>query len=324
MCPYGGVIGQSYGGFCILTYLSLIKDPPKMCIFTGGIAPLLTPIQDLYFSLWLKIKERNKLFYKRYPGDVPLVKRIVQRLMNRPERLPSGGLLTARRFLQLGLSLGGSPSAFASLHNCLSTAFVSSNEDVFSRSFLKSIDSTQPFDDHPIYFLLHESIYADGGRHSNPTSWAAHQVYQKMIQTTHDFNYEVTSKLDRDDVMTLFFGEVVFPWMCEGDYAELSKFGMRALANALADKNDWGQLYNTDHIKKALSMESGKSKAAAAVYYDDMYVDFDASMKVIKVLDENIKVWITNDYQHSGLRDDGAFIIAKLMGMVKGGVGTPA
>jgi len=323
---YGGVLGQSYGGFCICTYLSLIEKPPKMCLFTGGIPPIFTPIQEVYSSLWTRIKERNRLFYQRYPGDIPLVKRIVRRLKDRPETLPSGGLLTARRFLQLGISLGGSPSAFASLHSLLSTAFVSSNsnENDFTRSFLKCMDSLQPFDDHPVYYLLHESIYADGSRHSNPTSWAAHKVFQKMIEESPKFNYEVTSIQDQKDITTLFFGEVVFPWMCEGDYAELSDFGMRALAHALADKNDWEKLYNEDRIKKALTTKNGISKAVAAVYYDDMYVDFDASMKVVKELDDLVHVWITNDYQHSGIRDDGAFIIGKLIGMLTGSVGTPS
>ena len=71
---------------------------------------------------------------------------------------------------------------------------------------------------------------------------------------------------------------------------------------------------------------SGVSKAAAAVYYDDMYVDFDAVMKVTKRGNplENCKVWISNEYQHSGLRDDGAMIFNKLLGMAKGEVGTPS
>jgi hypothetical protein len=30
---------------------------------------------------------------------------------------------------------------------------------------------------------------------------------------------------------------------------------------------------------------------------------------------EKCKVWITNEYQHSGLRDDGARIFTKLLGM---------
>jgi hypothetical protein len=33
---------------------------------------------------------------------------------------------------------------------------------------------------------------------------------------------------------------------------------------------------------------------------------------------------ISNEYQHSGLRDDGAMIFNKLLGMAKGEVGTPS
>eukprot|EP00591_Stephanopyxis_turris_P012323 CAMPEP_0195531672 /NCGR_PEP_ID=MMETSP0794_2-20130614/36018_1 /TAXON_ID=515487 /ORGANISM="Stephanopyxis turris, Strain CCMP 815" /LENGTH=115 /DNA_ID=CAMNT_0040663563 /DNA_START=27 /DNA_END=374 /DNA_ORIENTATION=+ len=115
---------------------------------------------------------------------------------------------------------------------------------------------------------------------------------------------------------------MVFPWMADGDYAELSGLGMKSLAQALADKKDWGSLYDETKMKLAF----GNTKASAAVYYDDMYVDFDACMKVVKRGGplEKCKVWITNDYQHSGLRDDGANIFVKLLGMAKGSVGTPS
>ena len=117
---------------------------------------------------------------------------------------------------------------------------------------------------------------------------------------------------------------MVFPWMADGDYAELSGYGMKALAQALAHKSDWGDLYHADHMRQVLS--TGKSKAAAAVYYDDMYVDFNASMKVTDQGGplEQCKVWVTNDYQHSGLRDDGATIFTKLLGMAKGSINTPS
>jgi hypothetical protein len=120
------------------------------------------------------------------------------------------------------------------------------------------------------------------------------------------------------------YGEMVFPWMAHGDFAELSGFGMRALSQSLATKDDWGPLYDAKHMRQMLA--SGTSKAAAAVYYDDMYVDFNACMKVTARGGplEHAKVWITNDYQHSGLRDDGATIFTKLLGMAKGSVGTPS
>mmetsp|Transcript_5190 Transcript_5190/g.7527 ORF Transcript_5190/g.7527 Transcript_5190/m.7527 type:complete len:93 (+) Transcript_5190:376-654(+) len=71
---------------------------------------------------------------------------------------------------------------------------------------------------------------------------------------------------------------------------------------------------------------SGSSRAAAAIYYDDMYVDFEECRKVIARGGplEQCKVWITNEYQHSGLRYDGATIFGKLLGMAKGSEGTPS
>ena len=57
-----------------------------------------------------------------------------------------------------------------------------------------------------------------------------------------------------------------------------------------------------------------------------MYVDFDIAMKVVKCGQplENCKVWVSNEYQHSGLRDDGSLIFNKLLGMAKGEIGIPS
>lgn len=320
--PYGAALGQSFGGFCMMSYLSLIPDPPKICLLTGGVAPMLTNVDQVYHSLCERVKERNLKYYERYPGDVDLVKRIVSKLLSTPTYLPSGGQLTARRFLQLGISLGGSPSAFAGLHSLFSSAFVSDDDDQFSRAFLKSMDSTQSFDDHPLYFLMHESIYADKLSDCSTTNWSANRVYKERSE----FDYRATSSFN-DERPTLLTGEVVFPWMSDGDYAELSGLGMRALAHRLACKNDWRTLYDSEQMRKALANDgTGKSKAAAALYYDDMYVDFHLAMKVTARGGplEHCKVWMNNDYQHSGLRDDGATIFNKLLAMAKGEVCTPS
>ena len=156
--PWGATVGQSFGGFCIMTYLSSIKHPPRLAFFTGGIAPMQTPLQEVYDRLWIRVKERNLKYYECYPGDVKVVKRIVRRLLQSnddPVILPSGGILTARRFLQLGLALGGSPgSSFANLHQIINSAFLDDdNEDEFAATFLKRIDHEQSFDDAQLYFL---------------------------------------------------------------------------------------------------------------------------------------------------------------------------
>jgi len=322
--PWGCSLGQSFGGFCQMSYLSLVENPPKVCLFTGGIAPMLTPLYDTYSSLWERVKERSLFYYDMYPSDVALVKKIVKRLLDEPATLPSGGTLTARRFLQLGLALGGSPSSFAALHDLFTSAFIDADAEnlEFSRAFLKQIDSHQSFDDAPFYFWLHESIYANGPEHS-PTNWAAHRAYEDRIKSPSEFDYRLTSAIDSDDRPVLFFGEMVFPWMYE-DFAELQGVGLASVAETLASKKDWGPLFHGERMRKVL--DDGRTKAAAAVYHGDMYVDFDCSMKVAGRGGplEKCKVWVTNDCQHSGLRDDGATIFAKLHGMATGKIRCPS
>ena len=60
--------------------------------------------------------------------------------------------------------------------------------------------------------------------------------------------------------------------------------------------------------------------------FDDIYVDFDICMEVTGPGGplEKTKVYITNDYQHSGLRDSGSQIFSKLHGMASGSVRTPS
>ena len=310
----------------MMTYLSQVAYPPKICLLTGGIAPMLSPVYDVYKSLWRRVKERSLRYYEMYPGDVTVVKKIVQKLLRKSVKLPSGGNLTARRFLQLGLALGGSPSTFAEFHTMLSTSMVDSDgsDSDFTRAFLKYVDSAQSFDDHPLYFWMHESIYGDGPHINSPTNWAAHRAYNELCKMDDSYDFSYTSSLmDSDSKPTLFFGEMVFPWMPE-DFEEVGGVGLRAVANSLAAKSDWKNLYDAESMRRVLS--DGSCKAAAAVYHDDMYVDFDACMKVTSRGGplERCKVWVTNEYQHSGLRDDGSHIFSKLHAMAKGQTRTPS
>jgi hypothetical protein len=325
--PWGGALGQSFGGFCLMTYLSSIQNPPELMYFTGGIAPMNTPIKEVYDRLWLRVRERSWKYYEQYPGDVATVKKIVRKLLSHqnsadPIKLPSGGTLTARRFLQIGLALGGSPgTCFANLHSVISSAFLDENSDEISNAFLKRIDYEQSFDDAPLYYLLHESIYASG---EGSTQWAANRSYEDHVQANAEFDYRVTSQEDNSNP-TLFFGEMVFPFMAHGDFSELSSDGMRLLSEALAEKSDWLPLFDETNMRTAL-VQKKKTSAAAACYYDDMYVDFECAMRLTQrgCPMEGVKVWVTNEYQHSGLRDDGANIINKLAAMSKNRLHVPS
>ncbi|GMI32428.1 hypothetical protein TrCOL_g13926 [Triparma columacea] len=306
--PYDAILGQSFGGFCLASYLTnpdLL--PPRFSFFTGGIPPMYAEsTKSTYAKLYLRVISRNKLYYSRYPGDIPLIKSIVRSLDESPPALPSGGTLTPRRFLQLGMSLGGGPGSFERLHELFASAFLPSTS-ILSTNFLREVERLQPFDTNPIYALLHESIYLDGSGVSS--SWAAGRALQEDPELSKMFDYTATMDVKHEEPV-LFFGEMVYAFMFE-DYVELAP--LKSIAESLASRTDWSPLY--------ISKESPRTgvSAAAAVYHDDMYVDRDFAFECLedgRAL-QFVKPYITNEYQHSGLRDAGGEIFDKLAELAK-------
>eukprot|EP00882_Tetradesmus_deserticola_P020946 GHRQ01022637.1.p1 GENE.GHRQ01022637.1~~GHRQ01022637.1.p1 ORF type:complete len:149 (+),score=67.59 GHRQ01022637.1:582-1028(+) len=105
----------------------------------------------------------------------------------------------------------------------------------------------------------------------------------------------------------MFTGEMVFPWMFE-DFAALRPY--KAAADVLAAKQDWPQLYRPEVLA------SNQVPLAAASYVEDMYVDFSLVQETLGGV-SSARQWVTNEYKHSGIRDDGMRIIDRLLGMVR-------
>jgi hypothetical protein len=101
---------------------------------------------------------------------------------------------------------------------------------------------------------------------------------------------------------------MIFPWMFD-EIAALRP--LKEVANILAEKADWPPLYN----KQLLN--ANKVPVAAAVYYEDLYVDFSLAQATAAQI-SGIRLWVTNEYMHSGLREDGSRILDQLFGMIKG------
>src|SRR5208282_762053 len=96
-----GIVGQSFGGFCAMTYLSFAPGGLREALITGGLSPIGRPIDDVYAATWARAIEKNRAYFQRYPGDRERVRDILHRLDDEDVRLPCGDRLTARRFLQL-------------------------------------------------------------------------------------------------------------------------------------------------------------------------------------------------------------------------------
>ena len=206
------VLGQSFGGFCVMTYLSIAPDGLREAFVTGGLAPVGRHVDEVYRATYERILERNRRYYERYPEDRARVRALVERLDAEPLILPTGDRLTARRFRQAGNKLGMSDGAEA-LH-----ALVELPPD--SPAFRHDAQDLLGFERNPIYAILHESSYADGVA----TRWSAERVMPPEYADTPE----------------LLTGEHVYSWMFE-DYGALAP--LRDAAELLA-AHEWPRLYD--------------------------------------------------------------------------------
>jgi pimeloyl-ACP methyl ester carboxylesterase len=274
------LLGQSFGGFCSLRYLSVAAESLHEVFFTGGVPPIGRPIDDVYAATFATMRERNERYYRRYPGDRDRVLALHESTEAGRIRLPNGDLVTGRRLRSIGNVLGMSDGA-ERLHYLLEL-------DPESPAFTHDLAHAVPFGGrNPLYAVIHEASYADGG----PTRWAAQR------SMPDDF---------RDDV-TMFFGEHIFPWTFEDD-SELAP--LREAADLLAEV-DWPVLYDAD------ALASCGVPCAAAVYLDDAYVHW-AFTRETSALMPTLRLWITNEYEHNALRVDGGRILDRLIGLARG------
>ncbi|XP_026424490.1 uncharacterized protein LOC113320813 [Papaver somniferum] len=302
------ILGQSYGGFCAVTYLSFAPQGLKQALLTGGLPPIGngSTADSVYRACFEQLTLQNEKYYKRYPQDIEIVREVVKYLAESEGGgvpLPSGAILTPRGLQTLGLSGLGLSTGFERMHYMFERVWdpvlVPGSKKSISYFFLKSFEDWMGFDKNPLYALLHESIYCQGA----PSKWAAHR-----IRTEHESKFDAV-KAAKEGRTVMFTGEMIFPWMFDEVHA-LRHF--KDAAHLLADKKDWpSSLYNVTALK------NNKVPVAAAVYHDDMFVNFKLAMETASQI-SGIRLWITNEFMHSGLRDGSEQVLDSLFGMLNG------
>lgn len=287
------ILGQSFGGFCAMNYLSSAPEGLKEVLITGGIPSLTATADDVYRATYPRVIAKNRRYYDRYPDDVQRVRDIVQYLSENDVQMPGGGRLTRQRFLQLGITFGMS-DGFEAVHYLIDDAFIDTPQGrEMNWNLLSGIEHAQSFDTHPIYTLLQEACYTQ----ANASDWSA----ERLLGEFPDFNHS-------DGSPVLFTGEMVYPWMMSV-YPQLQP--LKAAAELLAKKSDWPMLYDVEKLRQ------NRVPVAAAVYYDDMYVHREFSEETARMV-PNIKLWVTNEFEHNGLRADGEAVVDRLLKMIRG------
>jgi len=283
------VLGQSYGGFCAVHYLSAQPQGLREVFITGGLPPLSGSADDYYRHTYPEVQRKTRRFFERYPADRELCARIMEHLHRHEVMLPTGGRLTVRRFQQVGFMLGFDDGS-ENLHYLLESAFCDGVGGAeLSLPFLRALENSQPFETNPIFAVLHEMCYTQGAA----SRWSAERVRAEFPDMAW-----VPGRPPS------FTGEMIYPWMFE-DYAGLRP--LREVAELLAQEERWPALYN------AATLARNTVPAVAAIYAEDMYVPRALSEETAASIG-CMKAWLTNEYEHNGLRASDA-VVGRLLAM---------
>ncbi|GIU10838.1 proline iminopeptidase Pip [Shewanella sp. c952] len=287
------ILGQSFGGFCVLKYLNDAPNGVEEAYITGGIPSLNRSADEVYQATYQRVIAKNNDFFNRFTDAQELVKALAQHISNNEVKLATGEQLTVEMLQLLGINIGmeqGPESVYYLLeHALITTASGTIVNPLFLAHFCQLLD----YNTNPIFALLHESIYCQ----QSASNWSAHRVRQQYPQ----FNYSA-------DKPFLFTGEMIYPWMFE-QFNNLKP--LKEAAAMLAEKSDWPMLYQPTKLAE------NKVPVAAAIYSEDMFVEMRYSLETAAKVG-NLKYWLTSEYEHNGIRMDGEHILDRLITINRG------
>ena len=168
------VLGQSFGGFCAVHYLSKYPDALREVFTTGGLPPPVDQPDSLYAKLVRRVKNVSEQYYEKFPEDVDRVHRIIEHVSKHKISTFTGGSLTAERIQNLGLALGASGGSIT-LHDLI----LRMDTDLetcgsITRPTMSAVLQQGSFDDNILYALVHEAAYLSGAA----SNWSAERMLQ--------------------------------------------------------------------------------------------------------------------------------------------------
>jgi len=274
------VLGQSFGGFCSLHYLSVAADSLREVFFTGGLPPVGRPVDAIYSTTFDTMRRLNHRYHRLFPEDGDRLERLLARCDAGEVLDPDGVPVTRRSMRTIGNQLGMDGGAEA-IHYLL-------ERDPGSPAFAHDCAAVFAFSPrNPLYAVIHEASYADGA----VTRWSADRT------EPDDF---------RGDSQ-LLTGEHLFPWHFD-DCVGLRPY--RVVASILAE-HEWPRLYDPQVLAQV------DVPCAAAIYADDPFVDRQFSEVTADLLPE-MRRWLTDEYLHNGLRSSGERVLDRLIGLARG------
>ncbi len=272
------VLGQSFGGFTTLSYLSTHADSLDDVFITGGLSTVERDPDEVYALCYDKMRLASERYYRRFPEHRDVMRRLIDLADAGDLILPDGEVVSRSRLRSVGSALG-TDDGWQTVWSLL-------ERDPSSNAFRYDLAHAMPFGGrNPLYYAFHESSYASG----HATRWSAERV------EPDDF---------RDDP-TLFTGEHI-----RREWADTVP-GLqpwRDVTSILAD-HVWPRIYEPE------ALAASGATGAAAVYVNDVYVPLEFSLETARLL-PGVTPWVTSEHEHNGLRTGP--VLARLIDLAQG------
>ncbi len=273
------ILGQSFGGFTTIHYLSHYADSLDQCFITGGLTAVDRHCDDIYQTTYEQMRVKSELFYDRFPQDRDKMRRAIDLADQGKIILPTGDKITPSRLRSIGHLLG-SNDGMMTLHWLL-------DYDPLSNAFAHDLYDLLAFKTrNPLYAVIHESSYADGCI----TNWSADRTMPQSY---------------RDDE-TLLTGEHVLKEWFTTD-SQLRPWGQ--VADLIAEV-EWPKLYDAEALRRS------NASGAAAVYAHDAFVPLHYSMETASLI-PHVRTWITSEHEHNGLRASNGQVLQHLFDLAE-------
>jgi len=283
------LVGQSFGGWIAITYVSFLPGSLSGVFITGGLPPIGKGPEDVYTALYVGVIRANKQYYAKYPKDAEKVKEIVKWLAkaggkdkdskSRGVALRDEQRLSPQGFMTLGRHFGRGKAGFKGVHFLVTRmAKDIKNGGLASDTIAYFSDSGGAgFKLHkrPCYGTLHEPIYCSGTMKA-PPNWAAQDVGRQQRGghfrwLKKDFD---SSVLDMDafkNVPLYFTREMIHDFILGDTGPAAAPF--KEHADDLARRVQWSKLYDVRQLSQNMV------PVRALVYPKDLFVDFDFSLQ---------------------------------------------
>ncbi|WP_423794719.1 alpha/beta fold hydrolase [Microbacterium paraoxydans] len=272
------VLGQSFGGFTTLAYVSTHAGSLADVFITGGLSTVERDPDEVYALCYDKMRTASERYYRRFPEHRDVMRRLVDLADAGKLTLPDGEVVSRSRLRSVGSALG-TDDGWQTVWSLL-------ERDPSSNAFRYDLQHAMPFGGrNPLYYAFHESSYASG----HATRWSAERV------EPDDF---------RDDP-TLFTGEHI-----RREWADTVP-GLqpwREVTSILAE-HPWPRIYDT------VALADSGATGAAAVYVNDVYVPLEFSLETARLL-PGVTPWVTSEHEHNGLRTGP--VLARLIDLAHG------